>query len=205
MLAAQWGCPKLELNANASMAKNAHTDNANMLMFIRYNIYTIHPLNLSRSTDWHICLSLTNLWSCLPARCTRALSSGRWEEGRAAGGDPPLPCAGASPLWPTCAGDTPTHRGRLWPGQSPRGDGQCLFCLCWSPNEYGILWRGKEIFRALRKSWGLGKICTVEIERKQDMEDSWDILLIGWVWQQGWHINFYQHLLRFRCTVNRQR
>lgn len=55
------------------------------------------------------------------------------------GADPPPSCAGASPLWPTCAGDIPTHKDRLWPVQSPHGDGLCLFCLCWSPTGYGNL------------------------------------------------------------------
>lgn len=60
----------------------------------------------------------------------------------AVGADPPPSCAGASPLWPTCAGDIPTHKDRPWPGQSPRGDGLCLFCPCWSPTGYDNLGKG---------------------------------------------------------------
>lgn len=92
----------------------------------------------------------TNLWSCLPAGCTRAQSSGRWAEGRVAAGDPPPSCAGASPLWPTFAGDTPTHRGRPWPGRSPHEDVQCLFCLCLSPNGYDNLGRHTQKTQKIR-------------------------------------------------------
>lgn len=63
----------------------------------------------------------------------------------AVGADPPPSCAGASPLWPTCAGDIPTHKDHPWPGQSPRADDLCLFCLCWSPTGYDNL--GKDMKR----------------------------------------------------------
>lgn len=100
------------------------------------------------------CLS-TNLWSCLPAHYTRALSSERWEEGRAAAGDLPPSCADASPLWPTCADDTPTRRGRPGPLRSPRGDGPSPFCPCWSLNGRGNLWTGG---RGFDRRWDqLGK------------------------------------------------
>lgn len=56
--------------------------------------------------------------------------------------DPPPSCAGASPLWPTCAGGIPTHKDHLWPVQSPRGDDLCLFCPYWSPTGYDNLRNG---------------------------------------------------------------
>lgn len=82
---------------------------------------------------------LPNLWSFPPAGCTRVQSSGLSEGGTAVGADPPPSCAGASPLWPTCAGDIPTHKDRPWPGQSPHGDDLCLFCPCWSPSGFDNL------------------------------------------------------------------
>lgn len=110
------------------------------------------------------CLS-TNLWSCLPARYTRALSSERWEEGRAAAGDLPPSCAGASPLWPTCADDTPTRRGRPGPLQSPRGDGPSLFCPCWSLHGRGNLWKGG---RGFDRRWD-------QLGKKGDVCGTWRI------------------------------
>lgn len=88
---------------------------------------------------WNMNENSPNLWSFLPAGCTRVQSSGQSEGVMVVGADPPPSCAGASPLWPTCAGDIPTHKDRLWPVQSPHGDGLCLFCPCWSPAGYGSL------------------------------------------------------------------
>lgn len=99
---------------------------------------------MKSKTDSYMIERSPNLWSFPPAGCTRVQSSGLSEGGMAVGADPPPSCAGASPLWPTCAGDIPTHKDHPWPGQSPRGDGLCLFCPCWSPTGYDNLDKGEK-------------------------------------------------------------
>lgn len=96
--------------------------------------------NISQLKSQRLPASMSRyLWFCLPSGCTRALNSGRWEEGTAAAGGPPPTCACDAPLGPTCAGGIPTRTGRLWPERSQRGAARCPFCLCLSPNGFDIL------------------------------------------------------------------
>lgn len=96
-------------------------------------------------------------------------------------------CTCPSPLWPTCTSNTPT--GHLCPRPGPRGES--LFHLCLNPNEYSNLGRRQrgvkedETNSEKNKVW-LRKRWTNETDKgkKENTEDSWDISLIGWKWQQ---------------------